>query len=296
MRHSEKIASQPNIQPGDETSPARVWATLQASLKRNMRGSIKEVAIKSLINIRHHTTGWCNVCGSRTIFICIDPSSLRGNMFCIFCQSLARKRHVASAIIREMALDIKSIGDIMKKGMNLKVYSTDVNDSFHKILSGYEGFLCSVFLPDIKAGTQLARRVFCQDIERLTFDDDSFDLVITEDVFEHVRNYENGLKEVHRVLREGGRHIFTIPFWFDRPTVTRIDTSGKEDVDVLPREYHGGPIHGQCLVYRDFGIDLFGYMKSLGFETKVDFSTYADRKFGIYDSYVFISKKNQKVD
>lgn len=60
----------------------------------------------------------------------------------------------------------------------------------------------------------------------------------------------------------------------------------------MPREYHGGLIHGQCLVYRDFGIDLLENLKSLGFDTKVDFSAHADRKFGIYDSTVFISKKN----
>lgn len=133
--------------------------------------------------------GWCNVYGSRTVFICIDPGSLRGNMFCIFCQSLARKRHVVRAIIRELALDIRSMADIKKREMDLRTFSADINDSFHRVLGGYEGFLCSVLLPDIALGTQIAQGVSCQDIEQLTFHDDSFDLVITEDVFEYVRMF-----------------------------------------------------------------------------------------------------------
>ena len=145
-------------------------------------------------------------------------------------------------------------------------------------------------MPDIKLGTEIKNGVFNQDIENLTFPNESFDLVITEDIFEHVRNYEKGFKEIFRVLKKGGYHIFTIPFYFDRYTIKRVDTSGDKDIPILPPEYHISKT-GKIITYRNFGIDLFKFLDSIGFETHVEFSGYSDRKYHIYDSYVFISKK-----
>jgi SAM-dependent methyltransferase len=119
--------------------------------------------------------------------------------------------------------------------------------------------------------------------------DDEFDLVITEDMFEHVRDYKKGFQEIFRVLKPGGCHVFTIPFLFDRPTLIRVDTDGTRDVAILPPEYHGEKNGKKILAYRTFGLDLLDFLKEIGFETVVDFSKYADQKNGIFDSYAFVS-------
>lgn len=46
------------------------------------------------------------------------------------------------------------------------------------------------------------------DVERLPFKDDSFDGVVSTYVFCSVENPVNGLREVHRVLKPGGRAYF----------------------------------------------------------------------------------------
>ena len=53
--------------------------------------------------------------------------------------------------------------------------------------------------------------MICQDVTNLTFDKDSFDLVISSDVMEHVHDSWKGFEEVVRVLKPGGAYIFTIP-------------------------------------------------------------------------------------
>lgn len=99
----------------------------------------------------------------------------------------------------------------------------------------------------------------------LTYPSDTFDLVITSDVFEHVRHPYEGFAEVHRVLRPGGAHIFTVPVrWPMREhTIERVDTSGDEDVFLLEPVYHR--IH---LVYNDFGADMLDKLAEIGFATE----------------------------
>src|SRR6185312_10603639 len=47
--------------------------------------------------------------------------------------------------------------------------------------------------------------------EGLPFPDDSFDLVVSLETFEHLMNPYYALLEVHRVLRPGGRFICSVP-------------------------------------------------------------------------------------
>ncbi len=49
------------------------------------------------------------------------------------------------------------------------------------------------------------------DGKTLPFDDDSFDLVISFQVIEHIIKYEEYLNEIKRVLKSGGKVIFTTP-------------------------------------------------------------------------------------
>lgn len=50
----------------------------------------------------------------------------------------------------------------------------------------------------------------------LPFDDNSFDSIFSSEVFEHVFNLEQILKELYRVLKPGGKMMFTCPFvWIE---------------------------------------------------------------------------------
>ncbi|MEA5573377.1 class I SAM-dependent methyltransferase [Calothrix sp. UHCC 0171] len=256
---------------------------------------IAQVAKAAIENFSHHQIGTCNICGNVTFFVCIDAKTARNNMYCPFCYSSSRKRHVAKVILTqiEKQKNLQKISSIAQLATvnNWSFYNTDVDDAFFKYLYPSDSYVCSSFEPSIQPGTEIRKQVYCQSLEKLTFADASFDFVITEDVLEHVRHHEQAFQELHRVLKPEGYHIFTIPCNFDQATITRVDTSGDEDIHLLPPEYHGDRLRGQILAYRTFGIDIFELLDRIGFKTQVDFSSYIDRKSGIFDSYVFCSQK-----
>ena len=263
---------------------------------------ISRAATLAIKNLGYHQVGKCNICGKSTIFICIDVATVRNNMYCPFCQSSSRKRHVAKLLIHKLIPNISSLVEVSSKKCldkvdnldKLNIYNTDVNDALSQVLQSATSYYSSSYIPNIQIGTEVRENVFCQDLEKLTFASEKFDVVITEDVFEHIRDYEKAFREVYRVLKTGGYHIFTVPCFFDKPTLVRVDTSGKEDIHLLPPEYHGDKIRGKILAYRTFGIDIFEILEKIGFETTVDFSNYLDRRYGIFDSYAFCSRKVEK--
>ena len=53
-------------------------------------------------------------------------------------------------------------------------------------------------------------------------------------------------------------------------TVFRVDTSGPEDVFVLPEHYHSAPMGGKSLVYTDFGEDMVEIMAADGIDLKME--------------------------
>ena len=54
-------------------------------------------------------------------------------------------------------------------------------------------------------------KVTVGDICRLPFPDGEFDLVLATDVIEHVDDDSSALREIHRVLKPGGRVLITVP-------------------------------------------------------------------------------------
>lgn len=108
--------------------------------------------------------------------------------------------------------------------------------------------------------------VQCQDVQRLTFADASFDLCTSTEVFEHVEDDAAGFREVLRVLRPGGRFLFTVPLFDAAQTVERMGWQGGERVALLPREYHADRYRGAViLVQRDYGRDIVERLLAAGF-------------------------------
>jgi SAM-dependent methyltransferase len=100
-----------------------------------------------------------------------------------------------------------------------------------------------------------------QDLQKLTWPDATFDVVVTSEVFEHVADPWTAFDEVRRVLRVGGRHVFTVPDIGDEPTRSR---------DGLPTVLHmDGPGSPGIPVVTDFGLDLAERLRAHGFETVV---------------------------
>ncbi len=120
-----------------------------------------------------------------------------------------------------------------------------------------------------------------EDIENLSFFDNEFDLIVSNDVFEHVPNPVKSFAECARVLKKGGIMLATIPFHIEKNnSVVRAMINGDKLEYLLPPVYHGNPISDDgSLVFSDFGWDILDYIKLAGFSDVV-IGVYASEKLG----------------
>jgi len=107
-----------------------------------------------------------------------------------------------------------------------------------------------------------------ESITGLSFPSCSLDVIVHNDVLEHVFNYRKALEELHRVLRKGGSLIFTCPFFFmlnRELQKARILTDGSIEFLMEP-EYHGDPINPQgALTFYHYGWGLLDDLIQCGF-------------------------------
>jgi SAM-dependent methyltransferase len=227
----------------------------------------------------------CSVCGHEGA-IQQGAAPGREGFRCPSCASSLRYRHLAGVIVglhgREGSASIAElVGE--SEFADLSIYEATASGALSRYLSAVVDHVQSRLWTGAAPG-EFREGVRCEDIERLTFQDQSFDLVITSDVFEHVRRPWVAFAEVARILRPGGRHLFTVPFHPRRATRPRLDVSEDGDLPLMPRRYHGAHANPVgSLVYTDFGQDLAERLELLGFETTVDEQ---DRQ-----SYTFASRK-----
>ena len=123
---------------------------------------------------------------------------------------------------------------------------------------------------------KIVNGIRCENLEYLSFGDESFDLHLTQDVFEHLFDPAAACREIARTLRPGGAHIFTTPL-VRKNEPTRFCASLAPDGTVVhlvePPEYHGNPISAEgSLVTVHWGYDIADYIfKACGLFTQLVF-------------------------
>ena len=124
----------------------------------------------------------------------------------------------------------------------------------------------SEFFADVAVGSARAG-VRCEDVQRLSYPDASFDLVTHTEVMEHVPDDALAYAELRRVLRPGGLMLFTVPLHGAIETVERAYRRDGAIEHRLVPAYHGDPLHdgAQILVYRDYGRDILDRLTRAGF-------------------------------
>lgn len=125
---------------------------------------------------------------------------------------------------------------------------------------------CSEYLDDVASGS-VRDGVRCEDVQRLSFADASFDLVTHTEVFEHVPDDAAGFRELYRVLRPRGRMVFTVPLGAAPATVERARLRGGVIEHLAPPTYHTDLLRGerQVLCFRDYGRDIVERVRAAGF-------------------------------
>jgi len=214
----------------------------------------------------------CSVCGSDGPFVRSDRPT-RESFECSACGASLRYRHQAEVLLLLFASRERTLADLVRspRVRGLDVYEPGISGPFRRLFRQHPSYVNSYLWRGVEPGVS-QEGVRCEDLQALTFPDGSFDLVVSSDIFEHVRDPWLAFREVFRVLRPGGVHVFTVPFAWPLPstTVRRVDTSTSEDRHLLEPVFHGSPVDPEgSLVYTDFGLDLPERLRELGFRTSV---------------------------
>jgi SAM-dependent methyltransferase len=253
--------------------------------------------------------GRCIVCGNATAFFCDNLPSARESLACAVCGTTSRYRSLARGLLRAVneltGVEADSLAALKRAQVQRSLRIYDTQTPFYYLT-------CSYPLPDLLAAASgvevqlsLYRRkqplgikldgksnLTNQNLEHLTFPDASFDIVITSDVMEHVRQDALAHAEIRRVLKPGGVYLFTVPHMrHTRETLQRVVVHDPDDPDkdeyVLEKEYHGdtNDPENAALSYRVYGTEIDETLAQLGF--KVDYTKEDLPEQGIMNTELF---------
>ena len=120
--------------------------------------------------------------------------------------------------------------------------------------------LATHYYPDVPFG-EYRWGFRSENLENQTFEDCSFDLIVIQDVFEHILYPDRAFREIARALKPGGAHVFTVPWYYWKKTVDSAqERDGKIEHLLLP-EYHGNPISKDgLLVQPEWGYNICDFI------------------------------------
>ncbi len=218
---------------------------------------------------------WCAFCGNATSMgiswhYCgsdgagsVHPAWTETNT-CDRCSLNSRMRAVFDFVVRRSEL-----------GPHSRIYLSEaVTPAYSAFNARFPLTVGSEYLgPDHVRGDvayveHLGIQVRHEDLTSLSFEDGTFDLVITQDVFEHIPDYSVALANCARVLKPQGTLVFTIPFSYGQyETQVRATVNQDGSVNHLkPPEFHGNPtMPGGSLCFQNFGWSLLDELKNAGF-------------------------------
>jgi SAM-dependent methyltransferase len=213
---------------------------------------------------------------------------------CAGCGATLRARRLA-----RMLLDLYPVGQPPTAARSIAAWVrapearalcvAEINriEGLHDVLAALPNVAASDFAPGASRGA-IVNGVRNEDLTRLTYPDDSFDVVLTSETLEHVPDLDAALLEIRRVLVPGGRHLCTVPFL---PGVARtfartaLRPDGRLDHVAPPIRHPGGD--AGFLVFTEIGADFPEILRSTGFEVEVAFGPATDDDL----AQVYISRK-----
>ena len=194
--------------------------------------------------------GRCPICEKETVFEA-RYSWFRDHLICTSCPggSIPRERALMQTI-RQLIPDWRE--------RHIHESSPSSRGTSRVLARDCAGYLPTQYFPNVPPGEKKGG-VRCEDLERQTFADESFDLVVTQDVMEHVFHPEKAHREIWRTLKPGGMHIHTTPIFKHRVTTERrawLSPDGTISHLGEP-EFHGNPVDPEgSLVTFHYGYDI----------------------------------------
>lgn len=247
----------------------------------------------------------CPICGCRSTPLYDFPNIklrqehkigvLRETLQCRECFGSLRQRSLALALLDHFfdrtGIRHGSIEALAEAGLGgLRLLDTDNFSAISNLFRRTPSYIRCSYLPDSPWGAEIEPNYYNINLENIDFEDQSFDIVLTSDVMEHVRNVDTAHVEIHRILKPNGAYIFNVPYDEDSEyEIQLVDTTTDDDKYLCSPQYHGDPLTGGILAYRVFGRDLIAKLSGLGY--RVSFRRIEQPANLVIDGDVFVAIK-----
>lgn len=234
--------------------------------------------------VLYRHSGHCPICEADAEFTA-RADWYRDHLLCSGCGSIPRERALALVLSRHFA-DWRKLAIHESSPGNRGISP--------KMRRECPGYVASQFFPGEPLGA-VVKGSRNENLEAQTFSDQSFDVVVTLDVMEHVNMPDLVAREVARTLKPGGAYLFTVPTFkggvkSERRSFYRQDGSVEHYAEP---EFHGNPVSDAgSLVTFHYGYDLAEKIYQWS-GLDVEVSRFHDHHFGIVGEFteVYLAAK-----
>lgn len=222
-----------------------------------------------------HWEGYCPICQNKTAFVAYDPWFC-DHLHCVKCEggSIPRERAVALVLKR-----------LLPEWQHVRIHESSPSPrGVSELLRKYcKNLIQTQYYPDVPSG-EFKDGFRCENLEKTTFPDEHFDVVISQHVMEHVFDPAAVYRDVWRTLRPGGLYIHSVPIYKTMVhTVQRtaLDPVTKEFIYIKEPVYHHNPASEEgAIVTFDYGYEYHDQVASWA-DFSVEILRFNDRYHGI---------------
>lgn len=183
---------------------------------------------------------------------------LRESLYCPFCNSSMRSRLLADMILRTFKVPDICLNGWVKLPVSQKLIVAEVSQA-----GNLHGFLKQLQHISYSENDADDPNIAHQDLTKLSYPDNNFDLLIHSEVIEHIADFEGALKESLRVVKLYGTVIFTTPVLWSRISLQVADKINGEIISHITPSFHGA---GEAFnrVFWEWGGDFVDKCEKLG--------------------------------
>jgi SAM-dependent methyltransferase len=252
-----------------ELNSRAAWQEKTPALQEQRQHVEDALAQAGSLQSEWNLPGFCEVCERNSVFrldwLYASGSlpNFRERLVCPHCGLNNRQRFVLGWIKHEVK---------KRPGTLRRIYLYEQVTPFYRAarrhLAGSQSQVTgSEYLGFDKKSGEVVNGIRHEDALALSFATGSLDLVVSNDVLEHVPDYRLALAEAARVLGPHGKMAFSIPFYAqEEQTRARAVLENNQVRHLLPEQYHGNPVSEKgSLVFHDFGWDILEHCREAGF-------------------------------
>lgn len=225
----------------------------------------------------------CNICGHH--YRIFEPFKNIPNEKCTNCGSMKRHRLLYTYLSEETDL-------FREKKEKIRLLHFAPEKAFYDIFSKRSDieYFPSDLSPEIYRFHRKTK-IHQVDITDISFENETFDVILCNHVLEHILEDHKAMKELYRVMKRTGWGIFQVPIDFNR------EKTYEDSSKTTPEERYAA--FGQIDHVRWYGKDYPQRLKSAGFEVRDirytnKFTEEEKFRFGFpeKESIYFCSRKN----